>query len=160
MPSVFAESKGVCICSREKQSKNADFSQFRGSFKQPWNGEALQTKAHRAPAVFRPCFAKSLIRGALPKASAQKTPTVPRPTLAAVDCSGLAAPFVDRREIRFLRARLNSCCTTSCKMLSALSATVLAILRLPTTSTDGGNTERIRVLSVLIIERKKKTLAD
>ena len=84
---------------------------------------------HRSCCVLGLCSSKGLIRGAWPKAAAQKTPSAPRPTLDAADCCGLAAPLVGQRRNSFLRAHLDFCCAPPRILLSALSAAVLAISR-------------------------------
>ena len=54
-----------------------------------------------ALAVLRQCSFKGLIRGAAPKAPAQKAPSAPWPTLAAADCCRLAATLVNRQRILY-----------------------------------------------------------
>ena len=70
-----------------------------------WRSHPDQSLSYTAPAVLRLCSSKSLIRGALPKVSAQKTPGAPRPTLDAADCCGLEASFVDQERNSVSRAR-------------------------------------------------------
>ena len=85
MPAVVSGSQDAfTFCRREKKSKRKPifyiFVAVHSGFEIP---QVLQTFA---PAVVRLCSSKGLIRGALPKAPAQKTPSAPQPTLAAEDC--------------------------------------------------------------------------
>ena len=162
MPAVFAEWQGVRTCSlANNRAKLPMFHSFVAVFSGlEWRSPPYHGLPYTAPAALRRCSSKSLVIDALPKASAQNTPSVPRPTLVAADCCGLAAPFVDQERTSFFPCTLGCLLRPPCIMLSALSASVLAISRLPTPSTDEGNTETVPVCCLCKFGRGKKPVAD
>ena len=98
----FSPNRRVCVCIlvlAKNRTNIPIFHSFVAVFS--WFGKAKpsrQSLPYTAPAVRRLCSLNSLIRGAFPKASAQKTLSAPRPTLAAADCCGHVAPFVDHQK--------------------------------------------------------------